>query len=116
MKKLLLIICVCVSSFVFSQETMKAKLKPVIESYLKTEPLYRNCVISKVVITNISIIDEKEKLKSLYDFYHTYRIQQIEQIGFIKGKADFIEQRCADDKALFKKYVGEINSTMQETV
>jgi hypothetical protein len=116
MKKLTVIICIGLSSTLFSQETMKGKFKPLIESYLKQEPLYRNCVISDVVITNISIIDEKEKIKSLYDFYHSYRLKQIEQIGFIKGKADFIEQHAAEDKALFKKYAAEINSTMQETV
>jgi hypothetical protein len=95
---------------------MKEKLKPLIEAYLKTEPLYQNTVISDVVITNISIIDEKEKIKSLFDFYRTYRLQQIEQIGFIKGKASFIEQHTTENKELFKKYVNEIKGTLQETV
>jgi hypothetical protein len=116
MKKFLVIGCIGLSSILSAQETTKGKLKPLIESYLKLEPQYRNCIISDVVITNISIIDEKEKIKSLFDFYHTYRLQQIEQIGFIKGKAAFIEQHTAEDKALFKKYVGEINGTLQETV
>src|SRR5688500_6739345 len=101
MKKLLIIICVCFSSALFAQTSTKAKLKPLIEAYLKTEPLYRNTIVSDVVITNISIIDEKEKIKSLYDFYHAYRLKQIEQIGFIKGKADFIEQHTAENKELF---------------
>jgi hypothetical protein len=116
MKKILVIICVGLSTAAFSQVTMKEKLKPLIEAYLKTEPLYKNTVISEVVITNISIIDEKEKIKSLFDFYHAYRLKQIEQIGFIKGKADFIEQHTAENKELFRKYVGEINTTLQETV
>ncbi|MES2619660.1 MAG: hypothetical protein V4615_02330 [Bacteroidota bacterium] len=116
MKKSILIIFVCLASIVSAQETMKAKVKPLIENYLKKEPLYLNCIISDVAITNISIVDEKEKNKNIYDFYHAYRVKQIEQIGFIKGKADFIEQHCGDNKVLFKKYVDEINATLLETV
>jgi hypothetical protein len=116
MKKSTLIIFVFLSGILYAQETMKAKLRPLIENQLKLELLYRNCVIGDVTITNISIIDEKEKNKSLYDFYRAYRIKQIEQISFIKGKADFIEQHCVDNKDLFKKYVNEIDSTLIETV
>lgn len=116
MKKIFLLVFVCLSCTAFAQETMKAKLKPLIENYLKREPLYHNCVITDVTITNISIIDEKEKNKSLFDFYRSYRLKQIEQISFIKGKADFIEQHCFDNKELFKKYVDEINTTLRETV
>lgn len=116
MKKSILIIFVCLAYTLSAQETMKAKMKPIIEKYLKKDSLYMNSVISDVAITNISIVDEKEKNKSIYDFYHAYRIKQIEQIGFIKGKADFIEQHCSDNKVLFKKYVDEINATLAETV
>ncbi len=116
MKKIILLLFIGLSFSLSAQETTKTKLKPLIENYLKTEPLYRNCVVSDVAITNISILDEKEKNKSLFDFYHAYRLKQIDQIGFVKGKADFIEQHCADNKELFKKYTNEINATMRETV
>ena len=116
MKKIILLLFIGLSCSLFAQETMKTKLKPLLENHLKTEPLYRNCVVSDITITNISILDEKEKNKSLFDFYHAYRLKQIDQIGFIKGKAGFIEQHCADNKELFKKYADEINAAMRETV
>ena len=116
MKKFVILAFVFVSYAASAQQTMKEKLKPLIEKYLKTDPLYHNCVVTDVVITNISILDENEKNKSLFDYYHTYRLQELEQIGFIKGKAEFIEQHCADNKELLNKYVDEINGTLKETV
>ena len=115
MKTVVLLILVCFSPVLFAQETMKEKLKPRITNYLKAEPLYRSTIINDVIISNISILDEKEKNKSLYDFYHSYRITQLEQIGFIKGKASFIEQYCAENKVLYKKYIGEIKAALLET-
>ena len=80
MKKSILLLFIGLSCMLSAQETMKAKLKPLIENYLKKEPLYLNCIISDVSITNISIVDEKEKNKSLYDFYHSYRLKQFDEI------------------------------------
>lgn len=116
MKKLILLLFIGMSCTLFAQETMKTKLKPLIENYVKRDPLYRNCVVNEVAITNISILDEKEKNKSLSDFYHAERLKEIDQIGFIKGSVDFIKQHCADDKELFKKYVAEINTNLRESV
>src|ERR1041385_4283180 len=116
MKKSILLAFICFSAGSFAQETMKAKLKPLIEKYLKTEPLYRNCIINEVTITNISIIDEKEKTKSLYDFYHATRLKEIDQISFIKSNVEFIEQHCLDNRELFKKNIDEMNATLKESV
>lgn len=101
------------------QESTKDKVKPIVLNYLKTVPQLKGSEVTSIEINSVSLIDEKEKNSHFFNFYNSFRLNQVEQIELIKLSAEAIVREGKYNSLTrkdFDKRIVEIKKVLQTKV